>query len=594
MMSRTDESQAVIEAKNLSVAYKVYERPMDVVREALFGRQAHDKFWALRDVSLSVGEGERVGIVGPNGAGKSTLLQVIANKLTPSRGTVSVNGNISSLLSMVPAWNLEESGIDNIKNNLLMRGVPGGEIPALVEEIIDFCEIGQFIFQPVKTYSTGMGARLSFAIATATNPDILIVDEVLGTGDGYFASKAMKRMHEFCDRGRALLFVSHAVSSVQQMCDRVIWLQNGSVRLDGEAGYVLKQYELDYREAEDVQLRAGHSDTGKKPTEATHTSQLMDENFLFLRLVSDSGAELAGTHFVQSISYDWEGTSHGEVPLELTDTASEETDSALELLNGEWGRLHERKGVMCRILTRATGREAGGMFSIRVPRNLLNQEADLNVAVRSESTHPSEHLTLEYLDVATGAWLAGTPIQPVEVNSEFQEFVSSARYAPVAADVRQKAVEKVSQDTRPIAEIVGVELVSEGRPQLAVDERTPFEIHVKTEFNTPVAVADVGIKITRSDGVYVFWQSSGQSGGNLENASGQKTFKFKFDPNVFGAGEYSVNAHITNGWDFPRNYPYSHVYARGIDILKFKVFHEFRDLDFGVLNVRAEVEVVNT
>lgn len=594
MTSGTEESPAVIEAKNLSVAYKVYEQPMDVVREVLFGRQVHDKFWALQDVSISVGEGERVGIVGPNGAGKSTLLQVIANKLTPSRGTVSVNGKISSLLSMVPAWNLEESGIDNIKNNLLMRGVPASDVPALVEEIIDFCEIGQFIFQPVKTYSTGMGARLSFAIATATNPDILIVDEVLGTGDGYFASKAMKRMHEFCDRGRALLFVSHAVSSVQQMCDRVIWLQNGSVRLDGEAGYVLKQYELDYREAEDAQLRAGHSDTGKRRTEASHASQLLDENYVFLRLVSDSGAELTGTHFVQNIGYDWNGASHGEVPLELTDITSDAADSALELLNGEWGRLHERKGVMCRILTRATGRETGGMFSIRVPHKMLKQEVALNVTVRSESTYPNERLMLEYLDVKTGAWLPGTLVRPVEATSGAGEFTASVPYAPVESDVRQKAIEKVSQDTRPVAEIVAVELISEGRPQLAIDERTPFEIHVKTEFNTSVAVADVGLKITRSDGVYVFWQSSGQSGGNLENPSGLKTFKFKFDPNFLGAGDYSVNAHITNGWDFPRNYPYSHVFARGIDVLKFKVFPEFRDLDFGVLNARAEVEVTDT
>ena len=221
------------------------------MKELLFGGMHHDRFWGLRNVSLKVFEGERVGIIGPNGAGKSTLLKVICGGLRPSSGSVRTVGSISSLLSMVPGWHEDDTGIENIKYNLMVKGVPSARVPAIIDDIIDFTELGQFIFHPVRTYSTGMSARLSFAIATAIEPEILIIDEVLGTGDGYFAWKAMKRMQEFCARGRAIVFVSHSMASVQQMCDRAVWMQHGSVRLEGEVSYVLKQYELDFRKSED-------------------------------------------------------------------------------------------------------------------------------------------------------------------------------------------------------------------------------------------------------------------------------------------------------------------------------------------------------
>src|SRR5262249_26511092 len=162
--------------ERVSMAYRLYAKPADMLREALFGGVRHDTFWALRDVSLRVGEKQRVGIIGPNGAGKSTLLQIIAGNLQPSGGTVCVRGRISSLLSLAPAWNSEDSGLENVRFNLLMQGVAENRIPLLVDEIVEFTELGPFIFHPVKTYSSGMSARLSFAIATAIEPDVLIID----------------------------------------------------------------------------------------------------------------------------------------------------------------------------------------------------------------------------------------------------------------------------------------------------------------------------------------------------------------------------------------------------------------------------------
>ncbi|MBU4573227.1 MAG: ABC transporter ATP-binding protein, partial [Desulfarculus sp.] len=245
----------VIEISGLSKAYPLYPRPMDILKEMVLGGVRHDLFWALRDVSFSVRSGQRVGIIGPNGAGKSTLLQIIAGNLLPTSGSVEVNGKISALLSLVPAWNLEQTGIENIRFNLLLQGCSTAQISGLTRDIVDFAELGAFIHQPVKTYSTGMSARLSFAIATAISPEILIVDEVLGVGDGYFAGKAMRRMKEMCDKGKALLFVSHAIAAVRQLCDTAIWLESGGIRLMGPVDYVTAKYDEDMARSDDESVR---------------------------------------------------------------------------------------------------------------------------------------------------------------------------------------------------------------------------------------------------------------------------------------------------------------------------------------------------
>ena len=584
-------SNSVIEVKDVSLAYSIYNKPSDMLKEVLFGNVRHDSFWALRDVNLTVKEGERVGIIGPNGAGKSTLLQIIAGKLHPTKGQVTVNGGISSLLSMVPAWNADETGLDNIRHNLMMKGVEQSKIPHLVDDIIDFAEIGQFIYHPVKTYSTGMGARLSFAIATATEPEILIVDEVLGTGDGYFAWKAMKRMQDFCDRGRALLFVSHSTSSVQQMCDRVVWIQNGTVRLEGEAGYVLKQYELDFRKAEDEQLRASHAVASSAQRALPHLDQMTEDSFFHLRIVASNGGTFSDTHFIKSIQYEWENGEKGEIPLDWVDQNESDFSGGIDTLNCEWGRLHEHSGVLCRILTRSTGRHPGGQFLVRVPEELKNTKNDAKIKISYTSSAKSENLVIEYLDLQNGSWMLAETLKKPSQKGEWisQEF--KAPRLPVLDEHREKIVKEIAEKTQAEAEIISVQTITSEGLVAAFTENETFEIQVKVMFHKPVELADVGIKLTRADGVYTFWQSSGQVEANLENAIGERTFRFIFKENLLGAGEYLVNAHVTNGWNFPENYPYTRVYARGIDVLRFKILPENNELDFGILNIRVPVEI---
>jgi lipopolysaccharide transport system ATP-binding protein len=580
----------VIEVEGISMAYRMYAKPVDMLKEVLLGGVRHETFWAVRDIDLTVHEGDRVGIVGPNGAGKSTLLKIIAGNLQPTTGRVAVNGRVSSLLSMVPAWNEEETGIENIRFNLLLQGVPERRIPQLTDEIIDFTELGAFIFHPVKTYSTGMSARLSFAIATANDPDVLIIDEVLGTGDGYFAWKAFQRMQDFCARGRALLFVSHALSAVQQMCDRAIWIQNGTVRLQGQADYVLRQYELDFRRSEDELLRSKQASSAARKTVAS-PDEIADHEGIRFRIVPQNGGRFFAVHFVRAIQIHRAGFEPVLISLEAVDPSDSKIRASLDVFESEWGRLHERGGSVCRILSRATGKNLGGQFTLKVPTNIDQNKLQLDIAVEVTSTDNRERLAVEMLDMQDGHW------RPLSLSGEkalkqgwrqLRFTVATERPAPE----RVIAVsERILEEGRREAEILGLEMVCNGETVHVVKERQPFEIHVKTRFHSPPKIADVGLKLTRADGVYIFWQSSGMSGANLENPEGEKVWRFVFNPNLLGSGDYFVNAHVTDGWRYPENYPYAEVFASVINGLTFRVAREMPEVDFGVMNQRVQVIV---
>ena len=587
-----DRGPAVVRVKNLSMAYKLYTKPIDLMKEAIFGGVRHDTFWALRDVSLTVHEGERVGIVGPNGAGKSTLLQVIAGNLQPTSGVVSVSGRISSLLSQAPAWNAEETGIQNIRFNLAIQGVPEKRISQLIEEIIDFTELGAFIYHPVKTYSTGMGARLMFALATAIDPEILIIDEVLGAGDGYFAGKAAKRMQEFCARGRALLFVSHSPAAVQQMCNKAVWIHNGSIRLQGEAEYVLKQYELDFRKAEDEAVRARHIAAAAQRTHAVTPDEVPDGDCLRFRIVADKARYLSGTHFIREIRVQGIGDRPIEVPLEFADLTQVGCKAALDLLGAEWGRVHERNGNLSRSLARATGRRLGGQFIVKLPGQITSSSLDIRIDVDSSSTDASEELMVETLDMVDGSWrpLACTGRRRASGGWQLSKF--SATVAIPQPEQALETAQTITKNALPDVELLEVYLTSNDQRTVVIGEREPFEICVKILFRKSPDIADVGIKFSRADGVYVFWQSSGLSGSNLSNPSGVTTVKFRFDPNKFGASEFYINAHVSDGWLYPNNYPYAQIFARAVNAASFRIVPEMSDLDFGVVNERASIAVI--
>lgn len=237
-------SEFVIEADALGKRYALYGRPMDRLKELFWNRKPSDgrSFWALRDVSLQVQPGEVVGLVGRNGAGKSTLLQMLCGTLPPSVGTLQVRGRVAALLELGAGFNPEFTGIENVFMNGAILGLKRKEVAERLEEILNFADIGEFVHQPVKTYSSGMFVRLAFAVATSVDPDILVIDEALSVGDGAFARKSFDRIMGLKNAGKTILFCSHSMYQVEALCTRAIWLEGGKVRMDGTAADVSSAY----------------------------------------------------------------------------------------------------------------------------------------------------------------------------------------------------------------------------------------------------------------------------------------------------------------------------------------------------------------
>ncbi|HEU4510468.1 MAG TPA: ABC transporter ATP-binding protein [Pyrinomonadaceae bacterium] len=236
---------AALRVEGVSKQYRIYDRPADRLKETLTrGRlKAHREFWALKDVSFEIEAGTTTGIIGPNGSGKSTLLQIITGTLEPTHGSVWLDGRVAALLELGAGFNPEFTGIENIFMNTALMGLSRSETESLLPEIASFAEIGDFIYQPLKTYSSGMYIRLAFAAAIAVAPQILIIDEALAVGDAVFQHRCTRRIKEMQQNGTTILFVSHDPGAVRALCSRAILLNAGRMEADGTPPDVLNQYQ---------------------------------------------------------------------------------------------------------------------------------------------------------------------------------------------------------------------------------------------------------------------------------------------------------------------------------------------------------------
>ena len=235
-------SEFAIQVKHLDKMYKLYNKPSDRLRETLGLKVPVREHYALRDVSFDVKRGETVGIIGTNGSGKSTILKIITGVLNPTDGEVTVDGRISALLELGAGFNMEYTGIENVYLNGTMMGFSREEVEARLQDILDFADIGDFVYQPVKSYSSGMFVRLAFAVAINIDPEILIVDEALSVGDVFFQAKCYRKFEEFKKLGRTILFVSHDLSSISRYCDRVILLNKGVKLQEGSPKKMVDMY----------------------------------------------------------------------------------------------------------------------------------------------------------------------------------------------------------------------------------------------------------------------------------------------------------------------------------------------------------------
>ena len=240
----TENCEYTIQVQDVSKIYRLYEKPIDRLKESLSltHKSYHRDFFALSNISFQVKKGETVGIIGTNGSGKSTILKIITGVLTPTTGNVRVSGVISALLELGAGFNMDYTGIENVYMNGTMMGFTRSQMDEKLPEILEFADIGDFVYQPVKTYSSGMFVRLAFALAINVEPEILIVDEALSVGDVFFQSKCYRRMEEIRKQGTTILMVTHDMGSVIKYCDRVVLLNKGHYVAEGPAGKMVDLY----------------------------------------------------------------------------------------------------------------------------------------------------------------------------------------------------------------------------------------------------------------------------------------------------------------------------------------------------------------
>ena len=305
------------------------------------------------------------------------------------------------MLSLTSFLNERETGLENIQFNLRILGIPEREIPALTAEIIEFTELGSFIHAPVQTYSSGMNARLAFGITTAITPEILIVDEVLGVGDGYFVGKATERMIQLCEKGKALLYVSHSLSTLQMLCNSAIWLDKGEIRMRGSVSDVVRAYEEDFRRREDKAIRAQNRLRSIALDGAALPEDFADPSVWRLRIVSKENRLFHDIHYINSIELRAEGNV---LPILMSGEADGSAGGFLDIMDSEWGRPYERNGVECRILSTNTGKRRGGHILLPKPKAYTRAEYPIEIAFNHSVANNSEMLAVEYLNELSGEW----------------------------------------------------------------------------------------------------------------------------------------------------------------------------------------------
>lgn len=278
-----------INVQKVVKTYKLYSNNMDRLKEALLpnsSKRYSTDFQALNNINFTVAKGDIVGIIGTNGSGKSTILKIICGVLQPTSGSVEVNGRVSALLELGAGFNMEYTGIENVRLNGMMQGLSYQRIEEKIPAILDFAEIGDFAYQPVKTYSSGMFARLAFATAINIEPDILIIDEALSVGDMYFQEKCYEKMKQMVQSGATILFVSHSLPAIRNFCNKVVWIEQGELKAEGRADAVCAQYkrylESKQTPVQEIPTEIKNPQSGKEKNKLLITSVELDKTCYYM------------------------------------------------------------------------------------------------------------------------------------------------------------------------------------------------------------------------------------------------------------------------------------------------------------------------
>ena len=536
-------SELLIEAQGLSKMYSIYRNPRERVLDLLgvkTRRRPENEFWALRDLDLQIPRGCQLGIVGRNGAGKTTLLKLIAGQLEPTTGTLDVRGQVQALMDLGTGFYPEFTGRQNVLAALGYQGIVGGDAEHRFDEILEFTELEEFIDNPWKTYSAGMQARLTFAVATAVEPEILIVDEVLGAGDGYFMQKSAERMTQLVRGEASVLLVSHALEQITRFCDQVMWIDRGKILKVGPAMEVVKAYTQFLKVLDERRLvaknRRKRSATARR---SEHDQVYHDELQVKLTWSSPSGGALA----VDRLALLENNQKLDELHIGDAQDTSESHTSWVSLDGGAWSTPSQIEGSLCRSLAPHDAEAAPGTARFQVFSFFEDLAYDLEVSCHAatagelvvEVERGQTHLGTETLSVVKGSWAS----HRVSITSGTDAVQNDGRARPgvsTTSVVRWPGLGAVT-----IRDVSVVDI--EQRERAIVDSGDSIAIRLTVEAQEsgihPILPA---LTLYRIDGILVSNHLCPERYEVELRAGERKVFELGFDSVLLADGHYLISA----------------------------------------------------
>jgi lipopolysaccharide transport system ATP-binding protein len=536
-------SEPVISARGVEKVFRRYTSPIWQALDALgfpVSRRRYEPFAALKGLDLEVRRGERLALIGRNGAGKSTLLRILSGQMRPSAGEVQVRGNAHALMELGTGFHPDFTGLENVRSALAFNGIPEREIAARIDDIIDFAELDEFMQRPVSEYSAGMYTRLAFAVQTSITPDILVIDEILGAGDAYFVGKSIQRMKELTSAGATVLFVSHDMSAVQLLCDRAVWLQHGTVRMDGDTLAVSKAYMAQVRVEEEARLAARTRSMTKG--QAEQASQL-GATSLLLRFAGEGGPPrqplwLGATRLLA------DGARIATLTGDLAEDRSEGGQIKLwvDPIHMNWGPPKARLGRQARPFGDFGGRFAHAPISVALdPSAAPAWRLELDVL-----PSPVAAVTLDIYDEAEGEYrtLARIPAsadqqwQTLEIELPLDDTSQPPEPAPAELLQILDTTERYGSGEARITAFGFLDAEGARRHTLVSGEpaRARLVVAADTAVWDPVAV----IAVYRPDGTCALQVTSNRDGMSLSKLEGRAMIEAEFDPLYLGPGDYIV------------------------------------------------------
>lgn len=547
-------SEPVIKLEQVSKMYRLFHAPRYRMMEALgipVLPSRYEEFWPLRKISLEVRPGERLGLVGRNGAGKSTMLKLIAGLLQPTEGRITVRGKVQALMELGTGFHPEFTGRENVLSSFAYQGVTGRLAAKLLDDVLDFSELEEFIDKPVKTYSAGMYSRLAFAASTAVRPEILIIDEILGAGDAYFAGKSAKRMRDLTAEGSTVLFVSHDMSAVQLICDRAVWIERGRIVGDGDPIDIGRSYAASIRKQEELRLRAVNLKLSRGDVSELLTDNETDRAFI-LRFVATSGGapKVPVSVYRITLQHGSNEVDHVQVGGALDDDRAQRVHLLTSKGYMEWSAPQtDSQGIAYRQFKECGGQYRHAPFSVRVPLG-LGELASYSLKIEHGGAAPDDAVLCQVFDgneYVTVGVLA--PCAQGDGKLFKQDFSFAAASDPANTGVSDLPKAKVRSDHeygKGTARIGDVDFLNgEGESRRIFVFGEPMIVTISWDASENIAAMAFSVCVYGMDGSCVSQVVSPFVAATDGHRSGQTLARF--DPLRIGCGDYVVTVGIFEG-----------------------------------------------